>query len=121
MGEDVVCVDERVFVLLSVGAAAAPGVIFRVFDDFRCYGVEVDVFADVQFVFAGVDPFCTVAVFEDVTIVAIFLIEVPGIVIVDQLNDGACRGVDGFDLEVEMVGHQAVGVEGKWVFLFGFS
>lgn len=121
MGEDVVCVDEGVFMILGVGAAAAPAVVFWFRDDFGCYRVEVDVFADVQLVFAGVDPFCPVAVFEDVSFVAIFLIEVPGIVIVDQLNDGACGGIDGFDLEVEMVGHQAVGMEGKLVFLFGFS
>lgn len=118
--QDVACGDDGVVLaVVKVGAVAAPGVFFGLGDEFGADRVQMDVFADLNFIDEIHDQFLAESTLEKMAVPFVFAVDVHGIFRVDIMHDLADVGVGGFDLEMGVVGHEAVGVKVKVEFLFG--
>jgi hypothetical protein len=111
--------DGVVLSVVKVGAVAAPWVVFGLGDEFGCDGVQMDVFADLDFIDEVHDQLFAESTLEKMAVPLVFAVDVHGIFCVDIVHDFADVGVGGFDLEMGVVGHEAVGVKVEVEFLFG--
>ncbi|MBM7618610.1 hypothetical protein JOC95_000452 [Bacillus tianshenii] len=118
--QDVACGDDRVVLaVVVVGAIAAPGVFFGLGDEFGAYGVQMDIFAHLDFIDEVHDQFFAESTLEKMAAPFVFSVDVYGVFGVDIMHDFAYVCVGGFDLEMGVVGHEAVGVKVEVKFLFG--
>lgn len=110
--------DGVVLAVIKVGAVAAPGIFFRLGDEFGADRVKMDVFADLDFIDRVHDQLLAESTLEKMAVPFVFAVDVHGIFCVDIVHDFADVGIGGFDLEMGVVGHEAVGVKVEVKFLF---
>lgn len=119
VSQDVFSGDEQVvLVVVEVLLVAAEWVVFGVVDHLGGYWVLVDVFADVYLVVDVLDEAGFESPFKEVAGEFVFAVEVLGVFGVDFLHDETDVGGLGFDEQVGVVGHEAVGVQFERVFVF---
>lgn len=111
--------DGVVLAVVKVGAVAAPGVFFGLGDELGADGVKMDVFADFDFIDEVHDQLLAESTLEKMAVPFVFAVDVYGVFSVDIVHDFADVGVGGFDLEMGVVGHEAIGVKVEVKFLFG--
>lgn len=111
--------DGVVLAVVKVRAVAAPGVFFWPSDQFGADGVQMDVFADLDFIDEVLDQLFAESTLEKMSVPFVLAVDVHRVFCVDIVHDFADVGVGRFNLEMGVVGHEAVGVKVEVKFLFG--
>ncbi len=107
--QDVTCGNERIiFSIVKVALVAAPGIVFGLGDEVGGDRVKMDVFADFDLVDWVFDWLLAIPPLEKVASIVVFSVHVNGVNGIDMVHDTADVCLGGFDLEVRVVGHEAV-------------
>lgn len=107
--QDVGDLHVGIFLESKVGTIAAPGVILRRRDHLCLKRISMNVAADIQHVFLRKDQLGTVTALKHMTDVLVFFVNIVGILAIQKSHDFVDGGFNGFQLEMDVVRHQAIG------------
>ncbi len=105
---------------MDVERITAPGVCLGMDGEFRFNRIVVDIPARFNKIRWGIDLSGSISPLEHMPDIIIFLVEINGVAGVKDTDDSLQWNIVGFNQQMNVVGHQTVGVDGKWVLFFRF-